>query len=166
MKLEFGGGSNPMKKDYLQVDIRRIDDRTIVCNAWDISQHVDKQTVTDIFSRHFFEHLTHVQAKRTLKAWHEICVEGARIELICPNMNKHIWQWQNWQTLSEAEKNHCRAGLWGWQKEADHSSWDLHKSGYDFAKLQEIVTAHGFKKIKKLVEDDIEQNHLWVEFYR
>lgn len=166
MKIEFGGGSNPIKPNYLQVDIRQIDQNTMVCNAWEIDQKVKPGTVTDIFSRHFFEHLTHSQAKRTLEAWHTICAHGARVELICPNMKKHLWQWQNWKDLTEAEKDHCRAGLWGWQRESDHSSWDLHKSGYDFAKLQELVTAHKFKNIKKLIDDGIDQNHLWVEFYR
>lgn len=166
MKIEFGGGNNPIKPDYLQVDIRKINDSTIVCNAWEITQHIKTESVTDIFSRHFFEHLTHQQAKRTLEAWYTICKIGGRVELICPNMNKHIWQWQNWKNLSDQDKDHCRAGLWGWQKESNHSSWDLHKSGYDYEKLEEIITTHRFKNVKKLVEDTIEQNHLWVEFYK
>lgn len=166
MKIEFGGGNNPIKRDYLQVDIRKINDSTIVCNAWEITQHIKTESVTDIFSRHFFEHLTHQQAKQTLEAWYTVCKIGARVELICPNMNKHIWQWQNWKNLSDKDKDHCRAGFWGWQRESNHSSWDLHKSGYDYEKLEEIITTHRFKNVKKLVEDTTEQNHLWVEFYK
>jgi len=166
MKIEFGGGHNPQKKEYVQVDIRKINDHTVVCNAWDIADHVPKDSVTEIYSRHFFEHLTMNQAILTLKAWKAVCTTGARIELICPNMKKHIWQWQNWNTLTEKEKDHCRAGFWGWQKEADTDSWDLHKSGYDFEKLSELVYAHGFRNIRKIINDDVKQNHLWVEFFK
>jgi predicted SAM-dependent methyltransferase len=79
MQLEFGGGESPRQKSYIQVDVRKLNDNTIVCNAWDIEKHVEKNIVTDIYSRHFFEHLTHDQAKRTLDAWYSVCKVGARI---------------------------------------------------------------------------------------
>jgi len=104
MQLEFGGGENPRQKTYTQVDVRKLNDNTIVCNAWDIEKHVEKNTVTDIYSRHFFEHLTHDQAKRTLDAWYNICKDDARIVLLCPNMNLHLWQWNNWDKLTEEQK--------------------------------------------------------------
>ena len=97
MQLEFGGGESPRQKTYTQVDVRKINEKTIVCNAWDIEKFIQPNTVTDIYSRHFFEHLTHDQAKRTLQAWHNICKENARIVIICPNMKMHIWQWNNWK---------------------------------------------------------------------
>ena len=34
MNIEFGGGENPRKKDYIQVDVRKIRENDIVCNAW------------------------------------------------------------------------------------------------------------------------------------
>ena len=166
MQLEFGGGETPRQKTYTQVDVRKLNDNTIVCNAWDIEKHVKKNTVTDIYSRHFFEHLTHDQAKRTLDAWFNLCKDDARIVLLCPNMNLHLWQWNNWDKLTEEQKNHCRAGFWGWQREGDESAWDLHKSGYDFPKLKELVEQHKFKNIKKMMPDGPQDKHLAVEFFK
>ena len=33
MNIEFGGGENPRKKDYRQVDVRKIREDDIVCNC-------------------------------------------------------------------------------------------------------------------------------------
>lgn len=166
MKIEFGGGDTPRKPNFTQVDVRKINNNTIVCNAWDIDQYVKSNTVEEIYSRHFFEHLTHNQAKRVLTAWYKICKEGAKIELICPNMQFHLWQWNNWDKLTEKEKSHCRAGFWGWQRESDESAWDLHKSGYDFSKLKELIEKFNFKNITKIMPDGPEDKHLAVEFYK
>lgn len=166
MKIEFGGGENPKRPDFRQVDIRKINDDTITCAAWEIDQHVDENCVTEIFSRHFFEHLTHDQAKRTLDSWYKIMQKGGRVEMLVPNMNMHIWQWLNWDKLNDKQKDHMRAGFWGWQREADESSWDLHKSGYDLPKLKELVEAHGFTNVRLLARNDHEFKHLHVDFFK
>ncbi len=166
MKLEFGGGEKPRKEEYIQVDIRKIRENDIVCNAWEIEKQVKAKSVTSIYSRHFFEHLTHDQAKRTLTAWYNICKDGAEITMLVPNMNLHLWQWNNWDKLNEKEKEHCRVGFWGWQREGDESAWDLHKSGYDFPKLKELVEQHKFKNIVKFMNDGPKDKHLAVRFYK
>ena len=96
MNIEFGGGENPRKKEYTQVDVRKIREDDIVCNAWEVEKHIQPNTVDNIYSRHFFEHLTHTQAQRTLDAWYNICRPGAEITMLVPNMNLHLWQWNNW----------------------------------------------------------------------
>jgi len=166
MKIEFGGGNNPKRPNFRQVDIRKINDDTIVCNAWEIDQQVDVNCVTEIFSRHFFEHLSHDQAKRTLDSWHKILVKGGRVEMLVPNMSMHIWQWLNWDNLTDKEKNHCRTSIWGQQREADESSWDLHKAGYDYPKLKELVEEHGFTTVRLLARNDHEFKHLHVDFFK
>ena len=59
---------NPRKKDYRQVDVRKIREDDIVCIIWEIEKHIQSNTVNNIYSRHFFEHLTHTQTQRTLDA--------------------------------------------------------------------------------------------------
>lgn len=161
MNLEFGGGERG-KLNFIQVDIRKIDDDTIVCNAWEIQKYIKNNSVDNIYSRHFIEHLTTSQMQKTLNAWYEICKKGATITITCPNMNAHIAQWLNWEKLSEGQKRHCRAGFWGWQREADESSWDLHKSGYDYNKLKELLQKHKFINIKQHSGFDDQQFHLTV----
>ena len=46
MKIEFGGGENPKRPDFRQVDIRKMNDDTIVCAAWEIDQHTLMRTVS------------------------------------------------------------------------------------------------------------------------
>ena len=72
MKLEFGCGETPRKPDFLGVDVRSFPNIKYVCNAWEIDQHVEENTVDEIFSRHFFEHLTFQQADLTLASWYKI----------------------------------------------------------------------------------------------
>ena len=176
MNIEFGGGENPRQKWYRQVDVRKIDDQTIVCKAWDIEKHIEPNTVQNIYSRHFFEHLTRDQADRTLKAWYNICHPGAEITMLIPNMNLHIWQWLNWDKLDETSREWCLAGFYGWQRESDTSDWDLHKNCYDFEKLKTLVEKHKFKNIDKRmpdgpmssirVDNQKQFKHLAVKFYK
>ena len=161
MNLEFGGGEKG-KLGFTQVDIRKINDDTIVCNAWQIKKYIKNNSINNIYSRHFIEHLTTSQMQKTLNAWYEICKKGANITIICPNTDAHISQWLNWEKLSAGEKRHCRAGFWGWQREADKSSWDIHKSGYNYNILKELLEQHKFINVKNLGETSIKNFHLKV----
>ena len=51
MKIEFGGGKSPRKKDWLQCDIQDLDNIDIVCNAWEICDHIENNVVEEIYSR-------------------------------------------------------------------------------------------------------------------
>jgi len=176
MNIEFGGGENPRKKEYRQVDIRKIREDDIVCAAWEVEKHIEPNIVENIYSRHFFEHLTRDQATRTLKAWYNICTKGAEITMLVPNMKLHIWQWLNWDKLSEKDREWCLVSIYGWQRESDESAWDLHKSGYDFEKLKELIEKHHFSGMVKTtadgpmnditVENQKAFKHLSVKFYK
>ena len=64
MKIEFGCGATPTKTDFKTCDIRNLPGIDFVCPAWEISNHVQLNTVDEIFSRHFLEHLTFIQANK------------------------------------------------------------------------------------------------------
>ena len=66
MKIEFGCGETPTKEGFMTCDIRDVPGVDFACPAWDIDKHVESNTVTDIFSRHFFEHLTFKQGEYLL----------------------------------------------------------------------------------------------------
>ena len=162
VQIEFGGGEYPRRPHYTQCDIRQITPEYIACEAWNIGQHIKSNSVENIYSRHFFEHLTHSQSCRTLRAWYRIGKKGCKVELICPDMEFHIKQWNNWSNLSDIEKDHCRAGFWGWQRD-EGNSWDLHKTGYNFQILKEHAIKHGFSNVKRVEPFGA---HLSVEFFK
>ena len=68
MQLEFGCGETPTRPGYTTCDIRNLPNIDYVCPAWEINKHVQSNTVTHIWSRHFLEHLTFPQGRMWLTA--------------------------------------------------------------------------------------------------
>jgi predicted SAM-dependent methyltransferase len=142
MDIEFGCGENPTKLGFKTCDIRKLPKIDFVCPAWEIDKLINHSSVDNIFSRHFFEHLTFDQGRRTLRAWHNIMKTDAICEMMLPNMDYHIQQW-----ISGKHIEHAQAGFWGWQREGDSDVWDIHKSGYNLYTLQNILTEENFTNI-------------------
>jgi len=163
MKIEFGCGETPTKQGFKTCDVRDVPGVDFVCPAWDIDKHVKENSVDEIFSRHFFEHLTFKQGEVVLDKWKRILKNNGRCEMMLPNMTFHINQWVN---LRNEGKNlrHAKAGFWGWQRGEFDDVWDLHKSGYDRELLTALLIEKGFKKIKSLASDT--SKHLHLEFYK
>lgn len=145
MKIEFGCGETPTKTGFKTCDIRELDGVDYVCAAWDIAEHVDHNSVDEVFSRHFFEHLTFAQGERMLDAWYSILKPGGVCEMMLPNMSFHINQWVN-----RSDMDHARAGFWGWQRGEFSDTWDVHKSGYDAETLTHLLESKGWVDIKSL----------------
>jgi len=157
MNIEFGCGANPTRKDYRTCDVRALPGIDYVCPAWNIDQLVDAGTVDVIFSRHFFEHLTFPQGKLVLSVWHKILSDTGTVEMMIPDMDYHIWQWQNNKNM-----DHARAGFWGWQRQVDDGEiWDIHKSGYNFDTMQELVAEMGYRNCVRIKAP---RKHLYVRF--
>ena len=92
MKIEFGGGKSPKKIDWIQCDIQDLPNIDIVCDAWKITDHVEKNSVEEIYSRHFLEHLTFAQAEACIKSWSAILKPDGKIQIIVPNLEWHFKQ--------------------------------------------------------------------------
>ena len=157
MKIEFGCGETPTKEDFLTCDIRDLLGVDFVCPAWEIDQYVDKNSVDEIFSRHFFEHLTFAQGEYLLEVWYKILSPGGRVEMMLPNMLCHIQQWLDGDP--RAAQN-----IYGHQRGDFLDVWDVHKSGYDAYSLEKLVSVKNFKNYKSFNRDS--SKHLHVEFYK
>tara|TARA_B100001287_G_scaffold238423_1_gene211866 strand:- start:10200 stop:10673 length:474 start_codon:yes stop_codon:yes gene_type:complete len=157
MKIEFGAGETPTKTDFLQQDIRAVEGIDFVCSAWDIDQQVDSNSVDEIFSRHFFEHLTFAQGEYLLEVWYKILKPGGRIEMMLPNMMCHAYQWINGDP--RAAEN-----IYGHQRGEFEDTWDIHKSGYDQYSMKTLVERKGYKDYKSFNKD--KSKHLHVEFFK
>ena len=156
-KLEFGCGRSRLKPGFVGVDIRKCRHVKYVCKAWEIVNFIEEGTVTEIYSRHFFEHLTFIQADLTLKAWKHILISKGYLQIIVPDIRYHITQFLNPNYLEPAEANtkwtvieHAQAGFWGWQREGRTEIWDVHKSGYDFRCLKMKLQEHGFSDVRRV----------------
>jgi predicted SAM-dependent methyltransferase len=149
MKIEFGCGETPTKLDFKTSDIRKLPGVDFVCSAWNIDSLVNPNSVEEIFSRHFFEHLTFLQGEKVLEAWYKILKPSGKVEMILPNMTFHIDQWINKSKVPK-QMRHAKAGFWGWQRGAFDDTWDIHKSGYNLQTLTELLMLKGFKNINSL----------------
>ena len=144
MNLEFGCGENPTKEGFKTCDIRNLPGVDYACPAWKITEHVEPNTVDEIWSRHFFEHLTFAQGKVVLDQWYNILKPGGIMGMMLPNLDFHLRQLNTWNDMNAKGKQDCRAGLWGWQHGDFEDTWDTHKSGYNKNMLFELLSQHGF----------------------
>jgi predicted SAM-dependent methyltransferase len=157
MKIEFGCGETPTKEGFMTCDIRDVPGVDFACPAWDIDKHVESNTVTDIFSRHFFEHLTFKQGGYLLEVWHNILKPSGRVEMLIPNMRVHVQQWLDKD--ARAQRN-----IYGHQRGNFLDVWDVHKSGYDVDTLRELVTSKGYTGYCSLASG--KSKHVHVEFFK
>lgn len=155
LKLEFGCGEKPTP-GFTGVDVRKLDGVKYVCRSWEITNHVDPGSVAQVYSRHFFEHLTFIEARWTLDAWHQILKQDGILTIIVPDMEFHIKQWSSPTRDSKGNPNGLTdeewaiRGFWGQQRETDKGeTWDLHKSGYDYRLLKKKLEGHKFRKIAR-----------------
>ena len=158
MNIEFGCGANPKEAGYKTCDIRNLPGIDYVCSAIDIADYCEHNSVNNIFSRHMFEHLTFHDGELHLDACMKILVSGGILRMIMPNMTFHINQWLS---KDPAAMDHARAGFWGWQREvAEGEDWDIHKSGYDFDTLNELLLRKGFVNIQS--NEGLNHKHLSI----
>ncbi len=88
--FEFGSGEKPQRFEFFGVHCRPLPTITYVCNAWNIDQHVEAGSVNEIYSRHFFEHLTFAQADKTARFWKKVLKDAGLVTMIVPDMIFHI----------------------------------------------------------------------------
>lgn len=158
MKIEFGCGEKPSRNGFLTCDVRDLPNVDFVCNAWDIGYHVEPESVDNIYSRHFFEHLTFEQGEVFLLEIYKILKKGGVVEMSLPNMNYHLLQY-----IFRRHLKHARAGFWGWQRGGINETWDIHKSGYNYTELLSLVSKLGFVKCSRVTGHAFSK-HLHVRF--
>jgi len=179
MKIEFGCGDK-VKKGFVGCDVRPNPAIKYVCNCWEIDQYVEKDSVDEIFSRHMFEHLTFNQGKLALNSWYKILKSGGKIQLITPNLEYHAKQYLKFRNNKTqitphirhqkvSEFNHAIGSIFGWQRDYEggeffvtNQMWDIHKSGYDFEMLSELINKTGFKNIER--QKILPEHHLDIIF--
>lgn len=163
MNLEVGCGDRPVMHRWKRNDIRDLPGIDFVCASWDIHKHVEAGSVDQIYSRHFFEHLTFDEGRRTLESWRLVLKSGGTVEMLVPDMTFHIIQWRDPDRKTTKTNKGLTSqewairGFWGQQR----GDWDIHKSGYDYDLLRDAVTAVGFVGFYRVPD---KRQHLHVAF--
>ena len=152
MKLDFGCGKKTVA-GFLGVDVVDGPNVAFKCEAWHITNFVENASVEEIRSRHFFEHLSLIEARKTLGTWNKIMAPGAVAMITVPNLKYHAEQLLTDETVSEIRSNissweHGIAGFYGWQKD----EFDIHKMGYSFESLKLLLEEYGFINIHEVVD--------------
>ena len=163
MKLEFGAGER-QTPGFKNVDVRDLPGIDYVCEAWKIDEQVEENSVDQVHSRHFMEHLTYYHVDLTMKAWYKILKPGGYLTIVVPCMDFHIRQWTTKDRATAVEANGmnmqqwAKEGFWGKQREVEKGEvWDIHKSGWDFELMKEYLEKWSFKDITR-VQDGLKKN--------
>ena len=152
IRLEIGSGCSP-QPGYLACDIRELPEVDVVCPADDLPFY--SGSVDAIFSRHVIEHFTLKGFLKTLQEWNRVLKPGGELYLICPNL---LWHCQQLLTGSHAslytkssgsnDRYWALGSLFGWQQDQH----DVHRFGYYFELLRDILNEMGFAHITDLTD--------------
>lgn len=148
IKIEIGSGRK-LRKGYLHCDIRKLPGIDYVCRADKLP--FKNNTIDEIHSRHLIEHFTLKEAIKVLEEWNRVLRVRGKIYIICPNLLLHLKQILKGPHKSfyikEKGKNNRYWGigsLFGWQQD----DYDVHKFGYYFELLKDLLEECGFGEIK------------------
>ena len=154
LKVEVGGGRKP-REGYVNCDVRALDSVDHVCPADDLP-FADGE-VDEIYSRHVVEHFTLKELLAVLAEWNRVLRVGGRIYIVCPNLLFHLRQILDGSHESFYDKASGRndrywafGSLFGWQQD----EYDVHKFGYYFELLRDILADFGFEEIEDLTGAD------------
>ena len=150
IRLEIGCGKKP-RQGYLTCDVRELPEVNYVCAADKLP--FEENTVDEVYSRHVVEHFTIKEFLKVLEEWNRVLKIGGVVYIICPNLLYHLKQVLEGSHASfytkESGKNARYWGfgsLFGWQQD----EYDIHKFGYYFELLKDILEELGFENIKDL----------------
>lgn len=154
LKVEVGGGRNP-RKGYVNCDVRQLDGVDHVCTADDLP-FADGE-VQEIYTRHVVEHFTLKEFLTVLVEWNRVLKIGGTVYIVCPNLLFHLRQVLDGSHESFYDKAPGRnarywgfGSLFGWQQD----EYDVHKFGYYFELLRDILIDHGFVDVEDLTNSE------------
>ena len=150
IKLEIGCGKKP-RHGYLSCDVRNLAGVDYVCTADQLP--FEANTVDEVYTRHVVEHFTIKEFLKVLEEWNRVLKIGGCVYIICPNLIWHLKQViegsHNSFYIKESGKNARYWGfgsLFGWQQD----EYDVHKFGYYFELLKDILEEFGFENVDDL----------------
>jgi len=152
MKIEIGAGKKP-REGYATCDIRDLETVDYVCAADKLP--FENNTIEEVYSRHVVEHFTLKEILKVFKEWNRVLKRDGVIYIICPNLTWHLKQVLEGTHESFYEKSSGKnarywgfGSLFGWQQD----EFDVHKFGYYFNLLKDILEDLGFDQVEDLTD--------------
>lgn len=154
VKVEIGSGKRK-REGYITCDVREGLGVDHVCQAHQLP--FETASVDEIYSRHVIEHFTLREFIQTLAEWNRVLKVGGEVYIICPNLLWHLKQilegsHESFYTKERGSNDRYwgLGSLFGWQQD----EYDVHKFGYYFELLRDILLEAGFDTIENLTNQD------------
>lgn len=158
-QLDFGCGES-VRKGFEGVDLRPTKAATYVCRAWEITEHVEPQSVDEIYCKNMLQYLTFGQLHHTLQAWHTILKPGGVAQIIVPDFSFWSRCFLNEEPREQGVIDpsvpiyqEALEQLFGKQRESLKEYWDVVKISYDFRFLSGILLKAQFKTVFRVNEE-------------
>ncbi|MFN6943759.1 MAG: class I SAM-dependent methyltransferase [Cytophagaceae bacterium] len=150
MKIEIGCGKK-QRTGYLTCDIRKLPNVDYVCHADNLP--FENEQIDEVYSRHVVEHFTLKEFLKVLEEWNRVLKVNGEIYIICPNLLWHLEQILQGEHKSfynkksgENDRYWGFGSLFGWQQD----QFDVHKFGYYFELMKDILEEFGFDNVEDL----------------
>ncbi|MGD1848005.1 MAG: methyltransferase domain-containing protein [Salibacteraceae bacterium] len=154
MRIEIGCGNTP-REGYITCDVAQHAHVDHVCSADDLP--FNNESVCEIFSRHLVEHFTFREFLSVLVEWNRVLKPKGALYIICPNLLWHLQQilsgdHHSFFNKKSGENNRYWGfgSLFGWQQDG----YDVHKFGYYFELIRDVLHQMGFDRIEDLTASD------------
>lgn len=155
LSVEIGCGPHS-ETECLKTDIARHPGVAVVCDAERLPFAPD--SVSRIYCRHAFEHLSRVGAERAANEWYAVLRPGGHVEVNVPDIEFHAIQYflpgESRPLLSRhrlrlSNRDHALLSIYGWQED----QFAFHKWGYSFESLTQLFHSAGFSLIQRIQAD-------------
>lgn len=150
-KVEIGCGQKRRTDGYECCDIRDIAGVDHVCPANRLP--FESGSVDELYSRHVIEHFAFKELLEVLVEWNRVLKDNGEIYIVCPNLLWHLNQILESKHESIYSKESGTNGrywgmgsIFGWQQD----EYDIHKFGYYFELLRDVLEGAGFAEIQNL----------------
>ena len=150
MKLHIGGWE--AKEGWKIFNIQKRDNVDFVGDISDLSQFKDS-SISEVYTSHVFEHVKHIDVKKTLIGIYRIIVSGGKFYISVPNMNVLFRQFLEKKNQTKTKIKIMRM-IFGGQID----EYDFHYFGWDFELLSGLLKNVGFKEIEKVEKFSIFTN--------
>ena len=150
MKIHLGCASKILE-GFVNIDIRKIDDRVQVDNVATLETIVDGSADL-IYACHVLEHFGRHEVQDVLQCWYDKLKVGGVLRLAVPDLEAACRLY--------IEKKYNIEAMYGLMYGGQMHEFDYHKIGFDLESLRGLLIKVGFTKFKMWDWRQTEHSHI------